>query len=199
MAASPRRPPRAASSRACSLSTSLASTRTAVARSARHSRRRATSPSRSRMPRITCIATARGCPSGDERAFAECLIRPQSATPTAMLGCRERCVGGGERGGGRGGANACVVCGVRGGGGRRYRRRRGAMVCAIEARLAVTPSAPSLRRPRVERGKMGPHCRLRRVRASELQFIYKVSRSELPLCVCSRLLRGLRPHPPSDE
>ena len=149
MAASPRRPPRAASSRACSLSTSLASTRTAVARSARHSRRRAILPSRSRMPRITCIATARGCPSGDERAFAECLIRPQSATPTAMLGCRERCVGGGERGGGRGGANACVVCGVRGGGGRRYRRRRGAMVCAIEARLGdairAVPAPPSRR------------------------------------------------------
>ena len=170
MAASPRRPPRAASSRACSLSTSLASTRTAVARSARHSRRRAILPSRSRMPRITCIATARGCPSGDERAFAECLIRPQSATPTAMLGCRERCVGGGERGGGRGGANACVVCGVRGGGGRRYRRRRGAMVCAIEARLGdairAVPAPPS----RVERGKMGPHCRLRR--ACERAAVY---------------------------
>ena len=70
---------------------------------------------------------------------------------------------------------------------------------APSRRGSVTPSAPSLRRPRVERGKMGPHCRLRRVRASELQFIYKVSRSELPLCVCSRPLRGLRPHPPSDE
>ena len=197
VAAFPRRPPRAASSRACSLSTSLASTRTAVARSARRSRRRAILPSRSRMPRITCIATARGCPSGDERAFAECLIRPQSATPAAMLGCRERCVGGGERGGGRGGANACVVCGVRGGGGRRYRRRRGAMACAIQARLGDAIRAVPAPRPRREGQEMRPrHCA---VRASEQQFIYKVLRSEVPLCVCSRLLRGPRPHPPSDE
>ena len=67
---------------------------------------------------------------------------------------------------------------------------------APSRRGSVTPSAPSLRRPLASRGaRWGPIADCA-VRASELQFIYKVSRSELPLCVCSRLLRGLRP---SDE